>query len=270
MSCCRGVAVGVLAVLALSGLSGAQNGSAATMPSTGRAPGTSQMVSGTVAYRERIALPPDAAIEVKLQDVSRQDAPAQTIGSTIFAPGNQQVPLPFQIQYNPGDINPAHRYQVSANISVNGKLMFISTTAYPVLTNGAPSQVAIMLQQASAPATTATGTKLLETHWELAELNGKPAAPGQGQQAHLVLHKKGKLSGSSGCNTLAGTYIAEQGALQFTPAASTMKMCSTPVMEQEQAFFAAMKATTKYQIEGNTLELLNGDQVLAKFQAGEK
>ncbi len=269
MSCCRGMAVGVIAVLALSGFSWAQNGSASTMASPSSA--TQPSVSGTVAYRERIALPPDAAIEVKLQDVSLQDAPAKTISSTLFAPGNQQVPLPFQLQYNASDINPAHRYQVSANISVNGKLMFITATAYPVITNGAPLQVAIMLQQASAPATTASsGAKLIETHWELAELNGKPAAPGQGQQAHLVLHKKGKLSGSSGCNTLVGTYIAEQGALQFTPAASTMKMCSTPVMEQEKAFFAAMKATTKYQIEGNTLELLNGDHVLAKFQAEEK
>ena len=79
-----------------------------------------------------------------------------------------------------------------------------------------------------------------------------------------------RMSGSSGCNTLVGTYIAEQGALQFTPAASTMKMCSTPVMDQQQAFFAAMKATTKYQIEGSTLELLNGNQVLAKFQAKGK
>jgi putative lipoprotein len=267
------MAVGVIAVLALSSFSRAQNGSASTMasPSGATQAAAQPSVSGTVAYRERIALPPDAAIEVKLQDVSLQDAPAETVSSTLFAPGNHQVPLPFQVQYNPGDINPAHRYQVSASISVNGKLMFVSTTAYPVITQGAPSQVAIMLQQAAPPATTtSSGAKLLETHWDLAEVNGKPAAPGQGQQAHLVLHKKGKLSGSSGCNTLVGTYIAEQGALQFTPAASTMKVCSTPVTEQEQAFFAAMKATTKYQIEGNTLELLNGNQVLAKFQAKGK
>jgi hypothetical protein len=33
---------------------------------------------------------------------------------------------------------------------------------------------------------------------------------------------------------------------------------------------AALKATTGYRIEGETLELLNGQQVLAKFQAKAK
>ncbi len=227
-------------------------------------------VSGTVAYRERIALPPDAAIAVKLQDVTLQDAPAKTIAESLFAPGGKQVPIPFQLTYQQSDINPAHTYQVRADISVDGKLMFTSTTAYPAITRGAPSQVAIMLQQAQPAATSSSATKLRGTHWVLAELNGKPAAPGEGKTAHLMLHKKGKLSGSTGCNNLVGSYIAAQGALQFTPAGTTMKMCSPPVMEQEQAFLAALKATNKYQVQGETLELMNGEQVLAKFQAETK
>ena len=117
-------------------------------------------VSGTIAYRERVALPPNAAIEVKVQDVSLQDAAAKTIAETVFSPEGKQVPLPFQLSYNPADINQAHSYQVRANISVNGKLMFTSTTAYPVITHGASSQVAIMLQQAQAQPAGATGKKL--------------------------------------------------------------------------------------------------------------
>jgi len=136
-----------------------------------------------------------------------------------------------------------------------------------VITRGAPSQVAILLQQVQQPATATSATKLRDTRWELTELNGQPAAPGEGEVPHLVLRSKGKLSGWTGCNTIAGSYIAEQGALQFTPAATTMKMCPPPVMEQEQALGAALKATTGYRIEGETLELLNGQQVLAKFQA---
>ena len=182
--------------------------------------------------------------DVKLQDVSLQDATAKTIGESVFAPAGQQMPIPFQVSYNPADINPAHAYQVRANISVNGKVMFASTTAYPVITRGAPSQAAILLQQVQQPATATSATKLSDTRWDLAELNGKPAAPGDGQAPHLVLRNKGQLSGSTGCNTIAGSYIAEQGALQFAPAATTMKMCPPPVMEQEQALGAALKATT--------------------------
>ena len=51
----------------------------------------------------------------------------------------KQVPLPFSISYNPADVNPDHVYELNANISVNGKPMFVSTSHYPILTKGAPS-----------------------------------------------------------------------------------------------------------------------------------
>jgi putative lipoprotein len=226
-------------------------------------------VSGNVVYRERIALPPDAAIEVKVQDISASNAP-KTIAETVFAPEGKQVPIPFQLSYNPADVNPAHRYQVSANISVNGKPMFITRTPLWVITQGAKSQVDILLQQAATQPEAATGAKLRGTPWVLAEVNNNPATPGEGDAVHLVLHKKGKLSGSTGCNRLAGSYIASEGALQFTPGATTRKMCTAPVMQQEQAVLAALKATTAYKISGTTLELLNGSQSLAKFQAEGK
>jgi putative lipoprotein len=232
------------------------------------------VVTGTVAYRERIALPPNAFIDIKVQDVSRQDAPAKTVAESIFAAEGKQVPIPFQISYNPSDINMAHTYLVRADINVDGKLMFTSTTAYPVLTQGAPSQVTMMLQQATEPAvpaaTAASGAMLLGTRWVLAEVNGNAAQPGEGQSAHFELHKKEKLTGSTGCNNFTGSYIASQGALQFMPGATTMKMCAPAVAQQEQAFLAALKATTAYKVDGSTLELLNGNQVLAKFQAESK
>lgn len=234
------------------------------------------VVTGTVAYRERIALPPNAFIDIKLQDVSRQDVPAKTVAESVFAAEGKQVPIPFQISYNPADINMAHTYLVRADINVDGKPMFTSTTAYPVLTQGAPSQVTMMLQQAtaaSAPAAPGAQTskaKLRGTKWVLAEVNGTAAQPGEGQSAHFELHKKEKLSGSTGCNNFTGSYIASEGALQFMPGATTMKMCVPAVAQQEQAFLAALKATTAYKVSGTTLELMNRDQVLAKFQAESK
>ncbi len=265
---CRFLVFGfALATLASLGWSQAasQNPAPAT-PTTASQP----MVSGTITYRERMALPPDAAIEVKLQDVSAGASGAKTVAETVFAPTGQ-VPVPFQLNYNPADINPAHKYQVSANISVNGRAMFASTTPYPVITQGAPSQVAIMLQKAAPAAAPAAGAaKLRGTKWVLAEVNGTAAQPGEGKSAHFVLHSKGSLTGSTGCNNLAGTYIASEGALQITPGAMTMKACSPAVSQQEQAFLEALKATTKYTIDGSTLELLNGEQVLAKFQAEAK
>ncbi len=258
----RKVAVaGLLTLLVFAGSTWAQAGA------------TQAMITGTITYRERMALPPNAAIDVRLEDVSQQDAPAKLMGENIFAAAGKQVPIPFQLSYNPADINPAHSYSLRANISVNGQMTFTSTTAYPVLTNGAPSQVNIVLQKAPAPPPASpSGKKLLGTRWLLTQLNGKPAIPGMGDKvAYLVLHhEQYRVSGSGGCNTLAGSYVLEQSALQITPGASTMMACSPEVMQQEQNFIQALGTTTTYHIQGTTLELLNGTQVLATFQAQKK
>lgn len=83
-------------------------------------------LDGEVFYLQRIALPPTATLEVSLQDVSLADAAAVTLAKqsgTIKG----QVPLPFQLTYNPDDVKPGHTYAVSARIEENGQLLFIST-----------------------------------------------------------------------------------------------------------------------------------------------
>ena len=245
-------------------------GQAATTPANSQN-AAQPSISGTIAYRERIALPADAAIEVKLQDVSVADGAANTIAETVFSSGGKQVPIPFQLTYNASDINAAHKYEVVANIRANGKLMFTTAAAYPVITQGAPSQVTMILQQAAAKPATAPGRRLTDTKWKLVQLNGKAAVAAEGSEAHLFLERKGgAFSGSTGCNQMTGTYIASEGALQFTPGGVTMKMCPPPVMQQEQALLAAIKATTNYRIDGDALELLNGTQPLAQFEAKPK
>ncbi|WP_332685675.1 YbaY family lipoprotein, partial [Bosea sp. (in: a-proteobacteria)] len=52
------------------------------LASAGAASAATATLRGTVSYRERIALPPGAIVEVKLLDVSLADAPARTIAET--------------------------------------------------------------------------------------------------------------------------------------------------------------------------------------------
>ncbi len=55
-----------------------------------------QSIQGTATYRERMALPPAAVFEAALEDVSRADAPAETVARTrIPSPGNP--PIAFTI-----------------------------------------------------------------------------------------------------------------------------------------------------------------------------
>ena len=49
--------------------------------------------------------------------------------------------------------------------------------------------------------------------------------------------------------------------------ASTRMACSPDLMAQENALHAAFARTTGYRIDGNALELIEGDAVLARFVA---
>jgi putative lipoprotein len=112
-------------------------------------PGTA---SGTVSYLSRMALPASAIIEVKLQDVSLADAPAKVIAQEEIALGERQVPVPFELKFDPMKIDPKHTYSVSASILVNGELRFISDKAYPVLTRGNPAHAEVIVKPVTRPA----------------------------------------------------------------------------------------------------------------------
>ena len=116
-------------------------------------PATAQL-KGTASYRERIALTPDAAFEAMLEDVSKADAPAVVVGSVrIDKPG--QVPIRFEIPYDPARIDQSHSYSVRARILVGQQLLFTTDQAYPVLTRGHGKEVQLLLRlvKASKPAT---------------------------------------------------------------------------------------------------------------------
>ncbi|MFN8520288.1 MAG: YbaY family lipoprotein [Chloroflexota bacterium] len=161
-------------------------------------------VTGSAMYRERIALPPGAAMEVLLEDVSRADAPAEVIASQRSEPVSP--PFRFALEVDPARIDPAHAYAVRVRVVVDGELWFLSDTSNPVLTRGAGDAVEIRLRmvrgQASvtpgpaapapepAPGTPGTSTATLEgTYWKLTHLGEAPVAvPSGGREPHLILH----------------------------------------------------------------------------------
>ena len=105
-------------------------------------------VTGTVSYRERIALPNNAVVEVTLQDVSRQDAAATVIARQVIPTQGQQVPIPFELIYNSANISDRNTYAVRAQIFVGGRLEWISTQIYPVITRGNPTEnINILVQR---------------------------------------------------------------------------------------------------------------------------
>ena len=112
---------------------------------------TNASVTGSVTYRERIALSRDSTVHVQLRDTSYQDAPSMLIAEqVIHNPG--QVPIKFKVDYDRNELDPRNTYSISARITgPDGRLMFINDTAYDVITGGNPSNVNMLLVMVNAP-----------------------------------------------------------------------------------------------------------------------
>jgi heat shock protein HslJ/uncharacterized lipoprotein YbaY len=100
-------------------------------------------VSGTVYYLPRIALPNDAMVEVTIRNAQLADAPPEMtlLAQTAFTTDGAQVPLPYTVVYAPADVQEGAMYSIGATIRDGaGKLLFISTTAIPVITRDNPTE----------------------------------------------------------------------------------------------------------------------------------
>jgi putative lipoprotein len=111
---------------------------------------------------------------------------------------------------------------------------------------------------------------LKDTYWKLNELNGTKItmATAQPREVRITLASEdARASGFSGCNSFTGVYKQKGNALRFTQMAGTLSACESPLMALESQFITMLNAINAYRIEGERLLLLNGDQVLARFEA---
>lgn len=103
-------------------------------------------VTGTVTYRQRIAIPATAVITVRLVDVSRADAAASVLGEQTIHAAGRQVPFSFAIPVRGMEMDARKTYALQARIENDGALLFISDRHYPVITRGAGTRVDMVLQ----------------------------------------------------------------------------------------------------------------------------
>jgi heat shock protein HslJ len=89
--------------------------------------------------------------------------------------------------------------------------------------------------------------------WIVREINGKPVnarTPEGRVTVTMAFGSKGEVNGKGGCNRYMGGYELTPERLTFKPAAASMMACPQPVMEIEQAFFAALPTVTGVRADG--------------------
>lgn len=102
-------------------------------------------LNGTVTYRQRIALPADARLQVTISDVSLMDAPATVIARTEIDTAGRQVPIPFALDYDPSRIVAGRTYAVSARITdASGTLIWITDTRFDLPAPGTPAELMLV------------------------------------------------------------------------------------------------------------------------------
>ena len=130
--------------------------------------------------------------------------------------------------------------------------------------------LATLLLMTAAAVYPAGDAALNETYWRATAIDGTPVIPQpEKRQAHLVFRQEGsRVSGSTGCNLITGTFSDTAPGLHFSQMAATKMMCAPPLDAQERAFLGAINATAARQLTGNVLELKDADgRVRLRFEA---
>lgn len=241
----------------------------------GHAPGAAKHLAGTVTYRERMALPPDAELLVIL-DSRTPSGDAVRVAEVRVPANGRSVPLPFEIQYTP---DAGNVYSLQARIlEKGGEVLFATPEPLPVpdddttlvvMTRRVFSDSAVSAREDDGQKPHPDPAGLTGTRWKLALLHGRKAEVFDNQpEVHLVFHPEGdaggRISGSDGCNAVLGTYTAEGGVLRFSHLGGTLMLCPKGDA-QAQEFTRMLGSVTGWTLSGDRLELLSDNAVQAVF-----
>lgn len=213
------------------------------------------VITGTVTYRERVALPDGASLRVTLVRLDT-GAPVVAASADLALPGQP----PFAFTLNLRSPLEANEYGVVAEILRGSAVLFRSAAPTPIGDADAPIALLIEPAQGSAllpvqPQMTAPDPTLVEQEWIVTSVGGRPVIPGS--TLSLSLAADLRADGFGGCNAYFAEARVEDGEISFGPPATTRKTCSRDLEAQEAAFFAALAAISHYETEPGVLRLLD-------------
>jgi heat shock protein HslJ len=94
--------------------------------------------------------------------------------------------------------------------------------------------------------------------WQLMSF-ANPAGKSQTPAGEITLRLErdgGRVAGSAGCNSYAGSYTLEEDAVSFSPLAMSKRMCaSRAVMNQEQRFANWLGQAERFSMQNDELVL---------------
>jgi heat shock protein HslJ len=108
---------------------------------------------------------------------------------------------------------------------------------------------------------------LTASAWSLSELNGQPVTVPAGASAPNIRFDRQSMraSGNAGVNRFNGSYSLQGDSLTFSPLAVTKMAGPEELNELETRFLQALQETNRWRLEGDSLQFLAGERVVARF-----
>jgi putative lipoprotein len=222
----------------------------------GSADASQGTLTGSVSYRERMALPPNAVVEVKLVEAPAESGGTKEIIAQTRIESGGQVPIAYKLEFDRDRLKAERTYALQALISVEGKPWFFASTRYPV--TDALATVDILVQRITTSADTG-GKDAIFGRWQAETIRDSRVA--NDVKSTLTIGPDGKINGEGGCNTFVGQSKINGDQIAFGDMPRTLKACPAPVMAQEEKFLDALADVRAWRISANAgkLELLGSN-----------
>jgi putative lipoprotein len=219
------------------------------------------LLVGTVTYRERSALPLNAIVELRLEDLAQADAAPQILATRVLATEGRQVPIPFEMRY-PGRLVDARRhYGVRAEIrAANGRLLFATAKPEPVFRDGPATEVVRLVLLQAASVGMSSRTTVPDGVWHLVSMRREDeSVQSMAEEPAYTIEfaADGSVSGWSHCFRFAGRYSeGASGQLSITKLVAPTVRCPAPSRADE--FVVALDRVTHHEIRAAQWMLMYG------------
>lgn len=212
----------------------------------------SEALDVTVTYRERIALPPDAALDVQLFDASAGTA-GRIASRRVAVTG---VPMTMSLAYDPRLVEDGSRYAVVATLLSAGEAVFRATEWIDGLAADRPDPVDILLTRLPAGDHAAALRGVSGVRWVVTEIMGE--AWSTDHPATLSVNADMRFSLFGGCNQFAGQLLLADGSIAFPQNfAGTLKACPDHIEALERRMLDALLRASGYVRYGAGLVLMD-------------
>ena len=208
------------------------------------------LIIGSITHRERVALPLNAVVELRLEDVTDTAAPGMVLATRSVETAGRQVPVTIELRYPPLRVDPARRYGLRAEIRAgDGSLLFASPRPEPVFREGPAAELVQLVLFRPGPAAKASWAPVASGEWRLASMRREDEsvqAMPEGQKYTLEFGSDGSVSGWAHCFAFSARYTqGDFGKLAISKLVAPTTGCPPPSRADE--FLGALDRVSRHE-----------------------